>query len=153
MNLPIRHTLLVAFGLSLALPAVAQQAPLTGQMMDGQTPAPAPAAAPQPQPPQPVSAAPAPQAPQQVAPPGDDASAEAPPPLADVGDNGGVGSTTRQLLRMQTSGSQAGQSSPMLGDEATAAYRRYMQSFNHPIPEFFQSTVSKNGSGSSGSGY
>jgi hypothetical protein len=146
MNLTIRHTLLAALGLTLALPAAAQQAPVTGQMMDGQTPATAPTPAPPP-----GNAAPAPM-PQQVAPPGaaaDNANA-APAPLADVGDDGGVGSTTRQLLRMQTSGSQAGQSLPMLGDEATAAYRRYMQSFNHPIPEFFQSTVSKNGSGGGG---
>lgn len=152
MNLPIRSTLFIAFGLALALPVGAQQAPVTGQMMDGQTPAAAPAPAPQS-----GNATPAPM-PQQVAPPGapagDAHASAAPPPLADVGDNGGIGYTTRQLLQIQTSGSQAGQSLPMLGDEATVAYRRYMESFNHPIPEFFQSTVNKNGSGSSsGSGY
>lgn len=136
MNLPLRPTLLAAFGLAFALPAAAQQTPLTGQMMDGRTPVAAPA-------------------PQQVAPPDTATGAPgtyAPPPLADVGDDGGVGSTTRQLLRLQVSGSQAGQPLPMLGDEATAAYRRYMQSFNHPIPEFFQSTVNKNGSGGGNSG-
>lgn len=149
MNLPIRHTLLAALGLALALPAGAQQIPVTGQMMDGQTPAAAPAPAPAP----PAgNATPAPM-PQQVAPPGSSSDNAAPAPLADVGDDGGIGATTRQLLRMQTSGSQAGQSLPMLGDEATAAYRRYLQSFNHPIPEFFQSAVNKSGSGgSSGSG-
>lgn len=140
MNLPIRHTLLAALGLALALPAAAQQTPVTGQMMDGQTPVATPVPAPPPQ---------------RVAPPAASAGyANANmPPLADVGDDGGIGSTTRQLLRMQTSGSQAGQPLPMLGDEATAAYRRYMQSFNHPIPEFFQSAVNRNGNaGSSGSG-
>jgi hypothetical protein len=145
MNLPLRPTLLAAFGLAFALPAAAQQTPLTGQMMDGRTPVAAPA-------PQSGNAAPTPQ---QVAPPDTATGAPgtyAPPPLADVGDDGGVGSTTRQLLRLQVSGSQAGQALPMLGDEATAAYRRYMQSFNHPIPEFFQSTVNKNGSGGGNSG-
>lgn len=148
MNLPIRHTLLVALGLALALPAAAQQAPVTGQMMDGQTPAAAPAPAP------PTGNATPAAMPQQVAPPSAsaDSASAAPPPLTDVGEDGGVGSVTRQLLRMQTSGSQAGQSLPMLGDEATAAYRRYMQSFNHPIPEFFQSAVSKNNGSGSGNG-
>lgn len=148
MNLPIHRTLLVAFGLALALPAAAQQAPITGRMMDGQTPAATPAATPPS-----ANATPAQAMPQQVAPPGAadggaNASA-ASPALADVGDDGGIGYTTRQLLRMQASGSQAGPSLPMLGDEATAAYRRYLQSFNHPIPEFFQSTVNRNGSGGS----
>jgi hypothetical protein len=144
MNLPLRPTLLAAFGLAFALPAAAQQTPVTGQMMDGQTPVAAPPPAPQP-----GNAAPTPApTPQQLAPP----DTYTPPPLADVGDDGGIGSTTRQLLRLQVSGSQAGQPLPMLGDEATAAYRRYMQSFNHPIPEFFQSTVNKNGSGGGNSG-
>jgi hypothetical protein len=54
-----------------------------------------------------------------------------------------VGDTTHYLLQLQTSGSQAGKPLPMLGDEATASYRRYLKSFEHPIPDFYD-TLSKN---------
>jgi hypothetical protein len=74
--------------------------------------------------------------PQPVAPPA--ASATAPSFHAnDVGD------TTRYLLQLQASGAQAGKPLPMLGDEATASYRRYLKSFEHPIPEYFDTTVGK----------
>lgn len=55
-----------------------------------------------------------------------------------------VGDATRYLLRQQTEGSQGGNSLPMLGDEASAAYRRYLKSFDHPIPDFYDTTLSKN---------
>ena len=54
-----------------------------------------------------------------------------------------VGDTTRYLLQLQADGSQAGKTLPMLGDEATASYRRYLKSFEHPIPDFYD-TLSKN---------
>lgn len=152
MNLPARPAaLLAALGLALALPAAAQQTPITGHMMDGRAPATTPAPAPMPAP---APAAPAPlpataaadPAPQALPPP--PAPAEAVAPMsADAGD---IGSVTRQLLRLQADGSQAGHALPMLGDEATASYRRYLQSFNHPIPEFFETTVGKNGSNGNG---
>lgn len=60
----------------------------------------------------------------------------------------GIGDTTRELLRMQASGNHAGKPLPMLGDEASASYRRYIDSFTHPIPEFFDTTVDKDSGGS-----
>ncbi|GGA01856.1 DUF3613 domain-containing protein [Dyella caseinilytica] len=55
-----------------------------------------------------------------------------------------VGDTTRYVLQLQADGTQAGKPLPMLGDEATAAYRRYLKSFEHPIPDFYDTTLSKN---------
>jgi len=61
-----------------------------------------------------------------------------------------VGDVTHYLLRMQASNQNAVASLPTLGDEASAAYKRYLQSFNHPIPDFFKTMVKTNsGSGSS----
>ncbi|MBE1160823.1 DUF3613 domain-containing protein [Dyella acidiphila] len=54
------------------------------------------------------------------------------------------GDTTRYLLQLQASGSQGGKSLPMLGDEGSAAYRRYLKSFDHPIPDFYDTTLSRN---------
>lgn len=54
-----------------------------------------------------------------------------------------VGDTTHYLLQLQTGGSVAGKPLPMLGDEATASYHRYLKSFEHPIPDFYES-ISKN---------
>jgi hypothetical protein len=157
MNKPApaaRHAALAAaLGLALALPAMAQQTPITGRMMDGRNPAPAatPVAASAPAaqaaiPPPPPAPASAP-----VAAPQSTDYAPAPAYASDDGaDRAAIGYTTRQLLQMQASGSQAGNHLPMLGDEASASYRRYIQSFNHPIPEFYETTVGKNGSNSSG---
>jgi hypothetical protein len=161
MNKPApaaRHAALAAaLGLALALPAMAQQTPITGRMMDGRNPAPAatpvatsapmaPVATPDPSAPPPPPPADTPVAALQSA-----DYAPAPAYASDDGaDRAAIGYTTRQLLQMQASGSQAGNHLPMLGDEASASYRRYIQSFNHPIPEFYESTVGKNGSNSSG---
>jgi len=62
-----------------------------------------------------------------------------------------VGDTTRTLLEIQRNGSQAGPQQSMTGEQATIGYARYLQSFHHPLPEFFsnQATGSamRNGSG------
>jgi len=62
-----------------------------------------------------------------------------------------VGDTTRMLLEIQRNGSQAGPQQSMTGEQATIGYARYLQSFHHPLPEFFsnQATGSamRNGSG------
>jgi hypothetical protein len=135
--------MLAALGLLLALPAMAQQTPLTGRMMDGRDAAPAATPAP--------SAAtnlpaPPPKAPANAPVATPQSTDLSPPPAPAAGDDdNAIGSTTRSLLRMQASGSQAGNRLPMLGDEASASYRRYIQSFGHPIPEFFETTVGKNG--------
>ncbi len=52
-----------------------------------------------------------------------------------------IGSATRHLLQLQADNAIAGPPRPMLGTEASAAYQRYLESFNHPIPEFFETNV------------
>ncbi|WP_109127226.1 DUF3613 domain-containing protein [Dyella sp. C11] len=108
----------------------AQQTPITGQMLAPVTPAPAePAAAP--------------------------AAPVAVPQATDAGNNTNtstdVGDVTHQLLSMQAQGTRAGKQLPIPGQEASASYQRYLKSFDHPIPQFFDGTVSKNQSGSTGS--
>jgi len=150
------------------LPAavLAQQTPVTGQMMGGQGAAvDAASMHAAPVPPQPstvvtnplgssaaaVSAASrqpmvAPPAPARVA------SSDTPPPAvlrsglhATV-----VGETTQSLLQMQADGTQAGKHLPMLGAEASASYDRYLKSFSHDIPEFYKTNVGKDSNGTAG---
>ena len=61
-----------------------------------------------------------------------------------------IGDTTRALLRMQADGSRAGNALPMLGEAASRSYQRYLNSFDHPIPEYFEAALpnSKQGGGS-----
>ncbi|AMJ57133.1 MULTISPECIES: DUF3613 domain-containing protein [Stenotrophomonas] len=61
-----------------------------------------------------------------------------------------IGDTTRALLRMQADGSHAGNALPMLGEAASRSYQRYLNSFDHPIPEYFEAALpnSKQGGGS-----
>lgn len=62
-------------------------------------------------------------------------------------------SITRQLLRMQAQGTHAGKRLGIPGQEASASYQRYLKSFEHPIPEFYDTAVSKNqGAGSTSGG-
>jgi Protein of unknown function (DUF3613) len=63
-----------------------------------------------------------------------------------------IGHSTRALIALQREGTAAAPASPMLGDEATAAYARYLKSFNTAIPERLGSSVGEVSSGSSGSG-
>jgi len=135
--------------------AMAQQVPVTGQMLgDGGTAAAAQA---------PATAVPATaQASTAVtvplnssyaaAPPAVASAAVAPPPVGQHRSPGtSVGETTRNLLQMQADGSQAGKPLPMLGVEASASYSRYLKSFNHDIPEFFKTNVGNSGNGSGNS--
>ena len=62
-----------------------------------------------------------------------------------------IGESTRSLLDMQANGSNAGKVLPILGDEASRSYKRYIDSFEHPIPEKFEQAV-QTGSGSGGIG-
>jgi hypothetical protein len=50
---------------------------------------------------------------------------------------------------MQAQGTHAGKALPIPGPQASASYQRYLKSFAHPIPEFYEAAVSKNGSGAS----
>lgn len=114
-------------------PTWAQPAPpLTGTMMQTPTPMPTPIPAPTRQQ--------AGSAPIVLAPPARP-SGQQPRRHAEIG------GTTRELLQAQADGRWAGPALPMLGAEASASYRRYLDSFRHPIPEFFSSKVS----GTSGS--
>jgi hypothetical protein len=133
----MRLSIAVGCLLACAL-APAQQRPLTGQML-GDTAAPrteVPATVPAPPPVPPATPMPAP-------------APLAPPRRPQIGD------TTRALLRLQASGAQAGAHLPMLGDQASLSYARYLQSFTHPIPEFLDTSVRKDITGDgigSGSG-
>ncbi|WP_430391642.1 DUF3613 domain-containing protein [Dyella sp. 20L07] len=118
----------------------AQQAPLTGQMMDG-TNSTSTAATPTTTAPQTTASAPVAQAQPNVANGHDSEDTQT-----------SVGETTRRLLELQASGSVAGRRLPMLGDQASAAYVRYLKSFEHPIPEFYETSVGKSGGNGGGSG-
>lgn len=143
-----RHFIDLLAACLFALPGLsaAQQNPLTGQMMGGRSDVPV-AAATDTMPLRDAAASsrsPAPTPPQGLPP-----AAYAPAPRA-VGD--AVGDTTRRLLEMQADDNRPGTRLPMLGDEASASYDRYLKSFTHPIPEFFEPSVGSNGSGSGNSG-
>jgi hypothetical protein len=47
------------------------------------------------------------------------------------------GSTVRDWLQLQASGRQAAPSPRQPGDAATRTYRRYLESFEQPIPESY----------------
>jgi hypothetical protein len=146
----IRCLLPMLAGLSFAAAVQAQtpQQPLTGQMLGGAAPA--------------STAAPLHSEPlatvdvsQEQAPPPPPAPAAAPAP-----DFGGtqlrpntsqIGDTTRSLFRLQASGEVAGARLPILGDQATSSYARYLKSFQYDIPQFFETDVAKS-AGSSRSG-
>ncbi|MCI1110305.1 DUF3613 domain-containing protein [Stenotrophomonas maltophilia] len=144
-----RRLLPVLICLLPATAVQAQQQPLTGQMLGGSTPA-----VPTSQPLQSESLATvdlvAPPAPVPQAAPAavaitDGNAAAARPGRSQIGD------TTRNLFRLQASGQRAGQHLPILGDQATLSYARYMKSFEHEIPDFFETDVAKSkGSSSSG---
>lgn len=106
--------------------AYAQQTPITGQML---APAAPPAAA------------------ESAAPP----AAASPLAAADESTRSdtNVGDTTRRLLSLQAQGTHAGKQLPIPGQQASASYQRYLKSFEHPIPEFYDAAVSKNASASS----
>lgn len=140
--LPVLSCLLVAGAVH------AQQQPLTGQMLGGPSPS-APATAPMQAEPLPTVelAAPAASAEMVAAQPATVATEVAPPaaPRARLQS----GEATRNLFRMQASGQQAGQRLPILGDQATLSYARYLKSFEHEIPDFFETDVARSKDASS----
>ena len=62
-------------------------------------------------------------------------------PAADEGASPRVGDVTRLLLAAQADGRRAGTALPMLGTQADLAWRRYMDSFTLPIPQWFDERV------------
>ncbi len=147
---PRPASLLAACLLAASPWAMAQQTPLTGQMMGGRAGAAAPATAG-------GTAATAPlreraAAPDTDAATDDRAQAAAALPADDAGATAAfraaqVGDTTRHLLQLQADDRRPGARLPMLGDEASAGYDRYLKSFSHPIPEFYESSVGSNSGG------
>jgi hypothetical protein len=57
------------------------------------------------------------------------------------------GALVRALLAAQADGRRAGPPLPMLGPVATASWDRYLESFKHPIPEWFRERVEAQSSG------
>lgn len=77
--------------------------------------------------------------------------APAPPmPMAASPGHGEIGSTTRSLFRLQAEQQRPGSLPTMPGQAATAAYQRYLKSFEHPLPEFYENKLV--GSGGPGGG-
>jgi len=62
-------------------------------------------------------------------------------PVAVVHTRRQVGDVTALLLAAQADGRRAGPALPMLGPTANAAWKRYLDSYSHPIPEWFQEKV------------
>ncbi|MDD5329934.1 MAG: DUF3613 domain-containing protein [Sulfuricella sp.] len=46
-----------------------------------------------------------------------------------------IGAVTEAILKLQGSGSDAGQMQPISGDVATRSYKRYLESFTRPIAD------------------
>ncbi len=144
MTLPaLLRTVLPLATLAVALSALhasaqSTQSPLTGQML-GERMTPAPTV---------QSAQPLATVDTTVAPP-------APPPPTYVPASTAArpqhGDSVRNLLRLQASGQQAGARLPILGDQATASYARYLKSFEHEIPDFFDPDVGRSSNRSSSS--
>jgi hypothetical protein len=61
-----------------------------------------------------------------------------------------IGDATLSILALQRSGQLAAPPQPMLGVQASAAYARYLKSFDHPIPEHLDSSVGTVGGATSG---
>lgn len=61
-----------------------------------------------------------------------------------------VGDTTRALLQLQADSTRPSTALPMLGEAASRSYQRYLNSFDHPIPEYFEAALPnpKQGGGS-----
>ncbi len=142
--------------------ALAQQTPVTGQMM-GPGGVPAAASAPAVAAPPPSAAMSTPSGSHAPAlPPGQQAMTTRPAPAYVASSDTApavmpppahvtvMGETTRSLLQMQADGTQAGKHLPMLGAEASASYDRYMKSFSHDIPEFYKTNVGKDSNGTAG---
>ncbi|AMP03392.1 hypothetical protein CPter91_1006 [Collimonas pratensis] len=54
-----------------------------------------------------------------------------------------IGDVTRTLLQAQADGRVAGARLPMLGATADVSWQRYLDSFKHPLPEFYENKVTK----------
>ncbi|OZI47018.1 TapA domain-containing protein [Bordetella genomosp. 5] len=79
------------------------------------------------------------------------ASAAAPAARAGADDLDRPGAVTRALMAAQADGRRAGPGLPLQGPVASAAWQRYIQSFEQPLPQWFGTRI-ENKSGSGGGG-
>lgn len=156
---PLRISLLAAVGLLAAGGAAAQQPPLTGTAgappvaqtqpvtPAGQAPVARPVVRQVQEAPAPAAAAPA------ASPAAQAASAQPATPAAqEPSREEQFGDITRGLVGLQAAGLRSGPGLPLQGPVATAAWSRYMKSFEHPIPQWFGERVSNGGGSGGGSG-
>ncbi|WP_157211473.1 DUF3613 domain-containing protein, partial [Pandoraea sp. B-6] len=67
--------------------------------------------------------------------------------------DGMLGDETEALLALQAGNLAAGPGLPMLGSTASRAYKRYLDSFTYPIPQFYPAIVQGDtGTGNNGGG-
>lgn len=67
--------------------------------------------------------------------------------------DGMLGDETEALLALQAGNLAAGPGLPMLGATASRAYKRYLDSFTYPIPQFYPAIVQGDtGTGNNGGG-
>ena len=64
--------------------------------------------------------------------------------------DGMLGEETEALLALQASNLAAGPGLPMLGSTASRAYKRYLDSFTYPIPQFYPTMVQSDSGGAGG---
>ncbi|TCJ17971.1 DUF3613 domain-containing protein [Parasulfuritortus cantonensis] len=53
-----------------------------------------------------------------------------------------IGGSTERMLELQREGSAAGTLNPVSGDVASASYKRYLESFDKPMPDFKDTVAS-----------
>lgn len=61
-----------------------------------------------------------------------------------------TGASTREMLELQRSGKAAGPAQRLSGAAEARVYQRYLDSFTHPIPEFYSERESFVAEGDSG---
>lgn len=159
MNHSLRFSLLAIIGLLAAGHAAAQQPPPVGAAAAppvaqaqpvapaGQAPAVRPVVRQVQEPSAPGAASPA------ASPPAQGASSAAPAQAAqEAPRDEQFGDITRGLVGLQAAGLRSGPGLPLQGPVATAAWNRYMKSFELPIPQWFDERVSRGGGSGGGSG-
>lgn len=58
-----------------------------------------------------------------------------------------IGERTERLLSQQRDGAAAGNALPIPGEEAERSYKRYLDSFSHPLPDHYLPQGASGGSG------
>lgn len=74
------------------------------------------------------------------------------PRVGEPAADGMLGDETEALLAVQSNNLAAGRGLPMLGATASRAYKRYLDSFSYPIPQFYSNLVQSDSSGGNNGG-